>query len=1287
MSRRRLQVVLLLSFCFPIVVAAPAGPSDLTFEQRVAAQRAIEQVYYAHQTEARLTFDEAVPLEVLERKVRDSLRQSAALEKQWGQPITAAMLRAEAQRMATDTRMPDRLEEIHSALGHDPVLILECLVRPALAGRLVRARFDADPALQGEALEAPLRIQSWDDWWSESGSTFDDVPVATVATASDSVPEPALSRSPEGTPLTGCGTPADMWDTGGALAPQESRTLHTAVWTGSRMLVWGGFSGSTYSSSGIQYDPVTDTSTPISQLNVPSPRVGHTAVWTGTRMIVWGGSGGGTPLSTGGSYDPVADTWSALTLTSAPQGRISHSAVWTGSAMVIWGGNGSPGNPPIALNTGARYAPGADKWTSMTLSQAPTARLNHSAIWTGTRMIVWGGGDGTGSGQVSTGGSYNPVNDSWTALSANGAPAARELHTAAWTGNRMIIWGGPSPGALYDPAADTWISMTSTGAPSNGAGHTAVWTGSRMIVWGGRGGGLLGTGGSYDPSSDSWSSVSIADAPSPRDLHTSVWTGDRMIVYGGSNNGGSLYGRYNPATDTWESSTYRPQNNSGRAIWTGAVMVTGEGLTHSNDPGFPSFDRYDPALDLWSRASNVNAPSTSTCAGCGPPVWTGQRVIMNRGSYDPIADTWTAISGAGAPSGASIAVWTGSRMILWGPSGGGLYDPVADGWTTMSTVGAPPTGFGYTGVWSGSRLIVWGSSGTITITNAGGRYDPVTNTWSSMSGANVPTPTATFKSVWAGGRMVVWGGYYRTCANPPTCSSYRHNYLQSGGIYDPAADQWSAFSGSVWGRTNMSAISTGDEAIFWGGYACVFNQSQPDWCLKAYLQDGFRYNVTTGTYAPLSNLNAPSPRERPAAAWTGSEMIVYGGVNATTFFMLDGGRYLASIPGLDGDADGFAGTCDCDDGRASVHPGAPQICGDGLNNDCSHPAWPSLTGTNEVDDDGDGLAECSGDCDDAHATVRPGAPQICDGLNNDCNAPDWPAIPSTDDDQDADGYRVCSGDCDDTRAGVWPGAPQICDGLNNDCSAPGWPAPPSNELDNDGDSFMLCSGDCDDTRGTVAPGAPQICGDSLNNDCSHPGWPSLTGTTEGDDDGDGLSECGGDCDDSHANVRPGGPQICDGLNNDCTAPGWPATPPNEFDDDGDLLSECTGDCDDGSAATYPGAFEVNDGRDNQCPGDPGYGSIDEMTDLEFPDPSLNGRLCWAAQEGATSYRLARAGDRFMMVGLLCEAPMFDLCDDDLSTPAVGAAFFYLVRAESPFAGSWGRSSAGGETVVTCGAPP
>jgi hypothetical protein len=70
-------------------------------------------------------------------------------------------------------------------------------------------------------------------------------------------------------------------------------------------------------------------------------------------MIIWGGlnftSG---RLNTGGRYDPVTDSWISTSLDNAPSPRDYHSAVWTGTEMIIWGGASWAGNDRVFLNTG-----------------------------------------------------------------------------------------------------------------------------------------------------------------------------------------------------------------------------------------------------------------------------------------------------------------------------------------------------------------------------------------------------------------------------------------------------------------------------------------------------------------------------------------------------------------------------------------------------------------------------------------------------------------------------------------------------------------------------------------------------------------------------------------------------------------------------------------------------------------------------------------------------------------------------------------------------------------------
>jgi N-acetylneuraminic acid mutarotase len=201
------------------------------------------------------------------------------------------------------------------------------------------------------------------------------------------------------------------------------------------MIIWGGNSVGGVLFDGARYNPNSNSWTAISLTHAPTRRYGHTAVWTGSEMIVWGGD---IADGTGGRYNPSTDSWTATSTTNAPTAS-NHTTVWTGSEMIVWGGF----HYPNVLNTGGRYDPGTDSWTATTTNNVPHARWFHTAVWTNSEMIVWGGCFGNPcSNFVDTGGIYDPGTDSWTATSTVNAPSARAYHTAVWTGSEMIVWGG-----------------------------------------------------------------------------------------------------------------------------------------------------------------------------------------------------------------------------------------------------------------------------------------------------------------------------------------------------------------------------------------------------------------------------------------------------------------------------------------------------------------------------------------------------------------------------------------------------------------------------------------------------------------------------------------------------------------------------------------------------------------------------------------------------------------------------------------------------------------------------
>jgi len=351
--------------------------------------------------------------------------------------------------------------------------------------------------------------------------------------------------------------PATGWQVGAVAGAPAARYGHTAVWTGSEMLVWGGnLSANEFSGAGARYRPDSDEWSSLPSFNAPAARARHGAVWTGQEMILWGGFANGSYLNSGARFNPATQTWTPLATAGAPAGRDGQVMVWTGARLLVWGGRNAGG----LLDDGALYDPATDKWTALELSGAPTARFGAAAAWTGESLLVWGGQGQTG--ELNTGArlrfneSGQPV--SWEALPTTGAPTARTDHTAVWTGQQFLVWGGQANGVLlgdggrYDPAAGAWQPLAATSAPAPRRGHNALWTGREMLILGGEtASGPTATAYAYTPQTDSWRQLSNSGNPPARHSAAAVWTGTEALVFGGRTTSTALAALYrlNPQPD------------------------------------------------------------------------------------------------------------------------------------------------------------------------------------------------------------------------------------------------------------------------------------------------------------------------------------------------------------------------------------------------------------------------------------------------------------------------------------------------------------------------------------------------------------------------------------------------------------------------------------------------------------------------------------------------------------------------------------------------------------------
>ena len=374
----------------------------------------------------------------------------------------------------------------------------------------------------------------------------------------------------------------------------------------------------------------------------------------------------------------------------------------------------------------------------------------------------------------------------------------------------------------------------------------------------------------------------------------------------------------------------------------------------------------------------------------------------------------------------------------------------------------------------------------------------------------------------------------------------------------------------------------------------------------------------------------------------------------------DAGEGLASDP-----------TGECDDSDAAVNPGATELAGDEVDQDCDgtelcyadddddcYTDGASTVTSSDADctDAGEGLAsDPTGECNDTDATVNPGATELAgDEVDQDCDGTEL-CYADADDDGYTDGASTVTssdtdctdageglasdptGDCGDSDAAVNPGATELAgDNVDQDCDGTelcyadadddgytdGASTVTSSDTDCTDAGEGLASdptGECDDSDATINPGATELAGDEVDQDCDSTelcyadadddgytdGASTVTSSdTDCTDAGEGLaSDPTGECNDSDATVNPAATELagdevdqdCDGtelcytdVDDDGYTDGTTTITSTDLDcgDTGEALASApTGDCDDLNPDAYPGAEEVvGDEVDQDCDG-------------------------------------------------------------------------------------------------------
>ena len=451
---------------YPPKARTKISQATLTFAERVSYQRAIEEVYWRHRiwpkgrADPKPSLDAVVSQAQLEKKVADYLRNSQALEDYWQRPLSAEQLQAEMDRMAKNTKQPEVLRELFEALGNDPFVIAECLARPALAERLLTNWYASDDRIHGELkqrAEAELQVHPTIEKMKQLVGKYSEIELIKSSGGEDE-----HNRSDE----HGIKLNSREWDETlqrlAAMSDGGTRTVSAAKDAPITQIRTGVVGPLQEDENHYYARAVINKADDRLKLATVSWRKEPAESWIAKledqvpRTLAVPDGSYTLPTVSGDTAGCTDDTWGATSM-NPPRGRINPTAVWTGSEMIVWGGFESADS--LLFNTGGRYNPSTDTWIATSNNNAPAPRTHHTAVWTGTEMIIWGGN--VEDRALNTGGRYNPTTNSWTATSTTNAPYYRAHHAAVWTGTQMIIWGGSdgyttfNTGGRYNPSTNT----------------------------------------------------------------------------------------------------------------------------------------------------------------------------------------------------------------------------------------------------------------------------------------------------------------------------------------------------------------------------------------------------------------------------------------------------------------------------------------------------------------------------------------------------------------------------------------------------------------------------------------------------------------------------------------------------------------------------------------------------------------------------------------------------------------------------------------------------------------
>jgi hypothetical protein len=301
---------------------------------------------------------------------------------------------------------------------------------------------------------------------------------------------------------------------------------------------------------------------------LPNPMFRSSAVWTGEKVYVFGGFTQGAILDTIIEYDPTTGVARELEW-KLPSERMITSAVWTGEVAYVIGGVGYDNDPFPEI---VRFTPG--EGVELIENAIPYGTKGVGSVWTGSQILIFGNSLSTSIGQNDIV-SYDPVTNETTVMEDE-LPIPGAGTSVIWANGAAYMFGGKVVGGLsdqivrYDP--DEGASIMDARLPSGRYHTTTAWDGSHAYVMGGNtDGDDLDEIVIFDPVEDTvrthWATLPVA-----MDARPAIWADGRVHVFGGATKEG-------PRSDivVFDPAAKKPSDDEGTIPWGHDLALFGLG--------------------------------------------------------------------------------------------------------------------------------------------------------------------------------------------------------------------------------------------------------------------------------------------------------------------------------------------------------------------------------------------------------------------------------------------------------------------------------------------------------------------------------------------------------------------------------------------------------------------------------------------------------------------------------------------------------------------------------------